>query len=74
MEAEKLKTSPKAYSQDHKHIELLRYKSFAVMHSLTQEEIKDDDFQYTNIQNKLSDNVTTTINTLETSKVNKKTI
>ena len=45
MEAEKLKTSPKAYSQDHKHIELLRYKSFAVMHSLTQEEIKDDDFQ-----------------------------
>ena len=45
MEAEKLKTSPKSYSQDHKHIELLRYKSFAVMHSLTQKEIKNDDFQ-----------------------------
>ncbi|PTX44165.1 uncharacterized protein (TIGR02453 family) [Christiangramia gaetbulicola] len=45
MEEEKLKTSPKGYSQDHEHIELLRNKSFAVMHSLTQKEIMQDDFQ-----------------------------
>ena len=45
MDEEKLKTSPKGYSQDHEHIELLRNKSFAVMHSLTQKEIMQDDFQ-----------------------------
>lgn len=45
MEEEKLKTSPKGYSQDHEHIELLRNKSFAVMHSLTQKDIMQDDFQ-----------------------------
>lgn len=45
MEAEKLKTSPKGYSSDHRYIELLRNKSFAVMHSLTQKEILKDDFQ-----------------------------
>ncbi|SDS05462.1 DUF2461 domain-containing protein [Gramella sp. MAR_2010_147] len=45
MDAEKLKTSPKGFSKDHEHIELLRNKSFAVMHSLTQKEILKDDFQ-----------------------------
>lgn len=45
MEDEKLKTSPKGYSKDHEHIDLLRNKSFAVMHSLTQREIMKDDFQ-----------------------------
>ncbi|GGG33995.1 TIGR02453 family protein [Christiangramia forsetii] len=45
MEDEKLKTSPKAYSKDHEHIDLLRNKSFAVMHSLTHKEIVNDDFQ-----------------------------
>ncbi len=45
MEDEKLKTSPKGYSQDHQHIDLLRNKSFAVSHELTQKEIMEDDFQ-----------------------------
>ncbi|NNE77267.1 MAG: DUF2461 domain-containing protein [Pricia sp.] len=40
-----LKTSPKGYSADHKHIELLRHKSFAVMHKVTQNEVMQDDFQ-----------------------------
>ncbi len=42
---EKLKTAPKGYSQDHRHIDLLRNKSFAVKHDLTQKEIIKDDFQ-----------------------------
>ncbi len=46
MEEDKLKTAPKGYSQDHEHIELLRNKSFAVMHHFTQKEILQDDFQY----------------------------
>lgn len=41
----KLKTSPKGYSQDHEHIELLRRKSFAVKHDVTQKEVMQDDFQ-----------------------------
>jgi len=45
MEEEKLKTAPKGFSKDHKHIDLLRNKTFAVMHSLTQKEILKDDFQ-----------------------------
>ena len=45
MDEEKLKTAPKGYSQDHEYIELLRHKSFAVTHSLTQKEIMQDDFQ-----------------------------
>lgn len=45
MEEEKLKTSPKGYSQDHEHIDLLRNKSFVVLHNLTQKEIMQDDFQ-----------------------------
>ncbi|MCB7481410.1 DUF2461 domain-containing protein [Christiangramia sediminis] len=45
MEEEKLKTAPKGFSKDHKHIDLLRNKTFAVMHSLTQKEILEDDFQ-----------------------------
>jgi len=40
-----LKTSPKGYSQDHEHIELLRRKSFAVRHDITQKEIMQDDFK-----------------------------
>ena len=40
-----LKTSPKGYSQEHKHIDLLRHKSFAVMHRVTQKEVMQDDFQ-----------------------------
>ena len=39
-----LKTAPKGFSQDHKHIDLLRMKRFAVMHTITQKEITTDDF------------------------------
>ena len=45
MEDDMLKTSPKGFSQDHEHIELLRHKSFAVMHPVTQKEVQQDDFQ-----------------------------
>ncbi len=40
-----LKTSPKGYSQDHKHIDLLRRKSFAVSCPLTQKEVIAADFE-----------------------------
>ena len=39
-----LKTAPKGFSTDHPHIDLLRHKSFAVMHSVTQKEIVADGF------------------------------
>ncbi|WGK65505.1 DUF2461 domain-containing protein [Croceiramulus getboli] len=42
---DQLKTSPKGYSQDHKHIDLLRMTSFAVSHSVTQKEVMQEDFQ-----------------------------
>ena len=34
-----LKTAPKGFAQDHKHIDLLRMKRFSVMHTITQKEI-----------------------------------
>ena len=40
----KLKTSPKGYSQDHNHIELLRRKNFTVMKQLTEDEVTGDKF------------------------------
>ena len=40
----KLKTSPKNYTQDHKHIELLRRKNFTVMKQLTEDEVTGDNF------------------------------
>lgn len=40
-----LKTAPKGFSQDHKHIDLLRRKSFAVTIQLTQKEVMRDDFE-----------------------------
>jgi uncharacterized protein (TIGR02453 family) len=40
-----LKTSPKGYSKDHKHINLLRQKTFAVMHRVTQDEVVQEDFK-----------------------------
>lgn len=43
-EQDKLKTAPRDYSQDHKHIDLLRLKRFATMVSITQKEIASDDF------------------------------
>jgi len=39
-----LKTAPKGFLVNHKHIDLIRLKSFAVMHSITQKEIMADDF------------------------------
>ncbi|WP_340199068.1 TIGR02453 family protein [Ascidiimonas sp. W6] len=41
---EKLKTAPKGYSQDHKHIDLLRHKTFAVQYDLNQKEVMKEDF------------------------------
>jgi len=40
-----LKTSPKGYPSDHKHIELLNHKSFAVTQQVTQKEVMQADFQ-----------------------------
>lgn len=45
MEIDPLKTSPKGYSATHPHIDLLRKKTFAVMHSFNKEEVLADDFQ-----------------------------
>lgn len=45
LEDEKLKTSPKGFSNDHRHLNLLRNKSFAVMHSFTRQEVLKNDFQ-----------------------------
>lgn len=42
---DKLTTSPKGYSQDHQHINLLRHKTFAVAYSITQNEVMQDDFK-----------------------------
>ncbi|GAK92130.1 hypothetical protein JCM19298_2618 [Nonlabens ulvanivorans] len=44
-DGDSLKTAPKGYSQDHEHIDLLRLKTFAVQHDLTQKEVQADDFQ-----------------------------
>ncbi len=41
---DKLKTTPKGYSQDHEHIDLLRHKTFAVIHPLTKEDILEQGF------------------------------
>ncbi|MEW7290856.1 DUF2461 domain-containing protein [Aquimarina sp. 2304DJ70-9] len=40
----KLKTTPKGYNSDHEFIDLLRHKTFAVVHPLTKEEVLKDDF------------------------------
>lgn len=41
---EALKAAPRGFSQDHPHIDLLRLKSFAVMHTVTQKEAMANDF------------------------------
>lgn len=43
-DGESLKTAPKGFSQDHEHIDLLRKKTHAVSHSLTQKEVMQADF------------------------------
>jgi uncharacterized protein (TIGR02453 family) len=42
---DKLKTSPKGFTQEHKHIDLLRLKSFAAMKPFNRKEILADDFK-----------------------------
>lgn len=43
-EDEKLKTSPKGFSKDHPHIDLLRNKTFAVMLTFKNQEVLSGDF------------------------------
>ena len=45
VEATPLKTAPKGFSQEHRHIDLLRRKSFAVTVQLTQEEVMSAAFE-----------------------------
>ncbi len=45
LEGEKLKTSPRDYANDHPEIELLRHKSFLLMHKLTDKQLKSDTFR-----------------------------
>lgn len=42
---DQLKTSPKGFSQDHKHIDLLRLKSFAAMKPFERKDVLADDFK-----------------------------
>ena len=44
-DGDSLKTAPKGFSQDHKHIDLLRRKTFAVQHDLTQKLVTGDEFE-----------------------------
>ncbi len=44
LDKDKLKTTPKGYSSDHEHIDLLRHKTFAVIHSINKEDILKDNF------------------------------
>ncbi|WP_074408535.1 MULTISPECIES: DUF2461 domain-containing protein [Aquimarina] len=44
LDKDKLKTTPKGYASDHEYIDLLRHRTFAVIHPLNQEEILKDDF------------------------------
>ncbi len=44
-EENRLINAPKGFSQDHPHIDLLRYKTFAVVHHLTQKEVFQDNFE-----------------------------
>lgn len=45
IDEDQLKTSPKGFSQDHKHIDLLRLKSFAAMKFFERNEVLADDFK-----------------------------
>ncbi len=39
-----LKTAPKGFSSDHEHIDLLKHRTFAVIHPLTKNDILSDNF------------------------------
>jgi uncharacterized protein (TIGR02453 family) len=45
LEGEKLKSAPRGYSADHPQIELLKHKSYLVMHDLKDNEVIKADFQ-----------------------------
>ncbi|MGB5271308.1 DUF2461 domain-containing protein [Eudoraea sp.] len=42
---EKLKSAPKGFTKEHPYIDLLRNKSFAVVHQLSKEQVISDDFR-----------------------------
>ena len=44
-DGDSLKTSPKGFNQDHKYIDLLRKKTFAVQNDLTQKIVTSDEFE-----------------------------
>jgi len=44
MDGEKLKTAPKGYPSDHKYIELLKFKSYLVVHEVTDKEVLNPDY------------------------------
>ncbi|PKV49604.1 uncharacterized protein (TIGR02453 family) [Aquimarina sp. MAR_2010_214] len=44
LDKDKLKTTPKGYPSDHEYIDLLRHRTFAVIHPLTKEDILREDF------------------------------
>jgi uncharacterized protein (TIGR02453 family) len=44
LDGEKLKTTPRDYPADHLYIELLRYKSFLALHSVSDRQILAEDF------------------------------
>jgi len=44
LQADKLKTAPKGFTQDHKHIDLLRLKHFVVSHELTCKKVLSNNF------------------------------
>ena len=43
-EDQKLKNAPKGFSADHPHIEILKHKTFAVVHTFSQEEVFQNGF------------------------------
>ncbi|WP_025741161.1 DUF2461 domain-containing protein [Aquimarina pacifica] len=44
LDPNKLKTTPKGYSSDHRYIDLLRYRTFAVVHPLTKNDVLEENF------------------------------
>lgn len=44
LEGEKLKKAPKGFPPDHKHIELLKFKSYLAVREVTDKQVIDDDY------------------------------
>ncbi|MGB5699789.1 DUF2461 domain-containing protein [Muriicola sp.] len=49
-EDEKLRTTPKGFAKDHPYIELLRHKTFAVVHPLETKKVLTPNFQHTIVE------------------------